>query len=172
MLVCLYKHPIYLWGSGGQGTSRLFLIIILLHALTPVDELVMKGWGFRRQQQGSRKPAEAALCGRGMWWGGLSPSSDWGRGQTAGRGFHGADEYFSLHFLDACPVPGPLLFPHLIPKPYNTQWRQACLFPSCRQGSVRYGKLSKMSWLVNGQMRFPTQVWLTPELVSFWKATN
>lgn len=38
----------------------MFLIIILLHASTTTDTLVMKDWGSHRQQQEPRKPTEEA----------------------------------------------------------------------------------------------------------------
>ena len=62
-------------------------------------------------------------------------------------------------------------FPYIILNPYNKLCRPGRLFPFCRRGSMRFRKLSNVTWLVNGHIRFPSPVWLTPECISFWKAT-
>lgn len=92
-----FANILFICGVLGGDTSCLFLIITLLHASATTDALVMKDCGSQRQQQGPRKPAEAAPWGSETWqamWQGvrggpLSPSSEVGLGgllEGEGRG--------------------------------------------------------------------------------------
>lgn len=56
-------------------------------------------------------------------------------------------------------------------QPLRRLRRRGWLFLFCKRGLMGYHKLTRVMWPANGQIRFLTPVWLTPEPISFWKAT-